>query len=161
MDGWENFFLGQVGASAALGGLLFVAASLNLERILSAAALPDRFLVALSLILAILVISSLMLIPDQPQVLVGFEALAVGAVLTGLVIRTSRNPAADEASGSRAKSTANAILSALAVLPYIAGGAFIVAGGLRTGLYLVAAAIILSFIKAVLDAWVLLVEINR
>jgi hypothetical protein len=36
-----------------------------------------------------------------------------------------------------------------------------VVGQLRAGLYFVAAAIIFSFVKAVLDAWVLLVEINR
>ena len=30
MEGWDSFFLGQLGASAALGGLLFVAISIVL-----------------------------------------------------------------------------------------------------------------------------------
>jgi hypothetical protein len=31
---WGNFFIAQVGASAALAGLIFVGVSINLERIL-------------------------------------------------------------------------------------------------------------------------------
>ena len=34
-DEWHDFFLAQVGAAAALLGLLFVALSINLQRILS------------------------------------------------------------------------------------------------------------------------------
>ena len=32
-ESWEAFFLGQVGAAAALGGLIFVAVSLNLTEV--------------------------------------------------------------------------------------------------------------------------------
>jgi hypothetical protein len=39
---WANFFVAEVGASAALTGLLVVAISINLARILSFAQLPER-----------------------------------------------------------------------------------------------------------------------
>ncbi|MFC3133535.1 hypothetical protein ACFOHM_11190, partial [Microbaculum marinum] len=81
MDQWANFFLGQVGASAALGGLLFVAASLNLPRILQYPGLPERALAALALLLGILVVSSLMLVPGQPLRLIGAGGLAAGLLL--------------------------------------------------------------------------------
>ena len=42
MIGWENFLLAQVGASAALAGLIFVGGSINLTKILSLPALPAR-----------------------------------------------------------------------------------------------------------------------
>ena len=42
MEGWDNFFIAEVGASAALAGLIFVAVSLNLPKILSVGGLPDR-----------------------------------------------------------------------------------------------------------------------
>lgn len=159
MEGWDNFFLGQLGASAALGGLLFVAVSLNLTQILSVARLPDRALVALCLLLAVLVQSSLMLIPDQPDVVIGIEALVIGLALIGLGTKL-RSTGEDEPPGFH-KSGINRLLFAVAVLPYTVGGVVILAGDLRAGVYLVAASIILSFGKAVLDAWVLLVEINR
>jgi hypothetical protein len=34
-QGWGELFLAEAGASAALGGLLFVAVSINLEQIIS------------------------------------------------------------------------------------------------------------------------------
>jgi hypothetical protein len=34
MTGWENFFIAEMGASAALVGLIFVGVSINLTRIL-------------------------------------------------------------------------------------------------------------------------------
>jgi hypothetical protein len=155
MEGWDSFFLGHVGASAALGGLLFVAISLNLPQISSAPGLADRALIALSLLLAILVVSSFMLIPGQPPAVLGVEVLLVGIGLA--VLGTTRRQRSD----NRAKTIGNAVFLAVAVLPYVVGGAAILAGGLRAGLYLVAAAIVLSLVKAVLDAWVLLIEINR
>jgi hypothetical protein len=63
MSGWENFFISEVGAAAALAGLLFVGVSINLTRILSLPRLPNRALLALVILLAILVVSSLLLVP--------------------------------------------------------------------------------------------------
>jgi hypothetical protein len=52
------------------------------------------------------------------------------------------------------------ILLQVAAIPFVFGGLWLFAGNPK-GLYVVAAGMIFSFIKAVLDAWVLLVEINR
>jgi modulator of FtsH protease len=161
MEGWENFFLGQVGASAALGGLLFVAVSLNLARILALPRLADRALLALSLILAILIISSAMLIPDQSASILGVEVLLVGVLVTGLGIKGALAPFDQSRGGNRTKGLINVVLFGFAVLPYVIGGLVLLGGGLRAGLYWVAVSIVFSFIKAVLEAWVLLIEINR
>ena len=42
MDGWESFALAQVGAAAALAGLVLVAVSVKLERVLAAPYAPAR-----------------------------------------------------------------------------------------------------------------------
>jgi hypothetical protein len=55
---------------------------------------------------------------------------------------------------------ANLLLFECAVWPYVVGGVLLMVGNL-SALYWIAGAIILSFIKALVDAWVLLVEINR
>src|SRR5262249_40130836 len=56
---WTIFFTAQLGAAATLGGLVFVGLSLNLTKILSFPALPNRALLALGVLLGILVVSSL------------------------------------------------------------------------------------------------------
>jgi modulator of FtsH protease len=159
-EGWENFFLAEVGAAAALGGLLFVGVSLNLAKILAFPALPGRALDALILIIGVLVIASVMLVPGQPLVLLGIETLVLGLLFW--VPMTLRNVRVLRTVDVRNRShfIQNLIFLQVAVLPYIVGGLVMIAGNL-SGLYWLAAAVIISFAKAVLDAWVLLVEINR
>jgi modulator of FtsH protease len=54
----------------------------------------------------------------------------------------------------------NLVLLELGILPFIIGGVLLLLG-MEGGFYWIAAGVIVSFIKAVMDAWVLLVEINR
>jgi hypothetical protein len=61
---WSELFVAAAGASAALAGLLFVAVSINVERILQFQGLPERALAAL-LLLGVLVISIIGLIPAR------------------------------------------------------------------------------------------------
>jgi modulator of FtsH protease len=158
---WNEFFVAIAGAAAALAGLIFVGVSINLTRILAFARLPDRALQAIILMLTILVISVLCLVPAQPGLLLGLELLAVGiitwVIVFGLDLRILR--LTDKK--YRNSFLRSMLLTEAAVLPYIVAGAVVLAEGSATGLYWVVPAVIVSFIKAVFDAWVLLVEINR
>jgi hypothetical protein len=58
MTGWENFFVGELGASSALAGLVFVGISINLTKILASPLLPSRALEALVALLAVLFVST-------------------------------------------------------------------------------------------------------
>src|SRR5262245_20612443 len=78
MSGWESFLLAEVGASAALAGLIFVGVSISLAKILASPRLPNRAFQALIFLLAILVICSLLLVPGQSVIGYGVEVLAVG-----------------------------------------------------------------------------------
>ena len=159
LDSWQPFFTAQLGAAATLGGLLFVGLSLNLTKILTYPALPTRALMALILLLIILVVSSLILIPGQTASAIAVEILAVGVIgwasvtVMGLYIFRY-------AKLHRAGYFGNMVILQLAALPYVVGGALLL-GGNSSGLYFVSLGVIVSFVKAMLDAWVLLVEINR
>jgi modulator of FtsH protease len=85
MSGWNGFLVAQVGASAALAGLVFVGVSINLTRILSTGSLPEYALQALVLLLAVLVISSLLLAP-QPLTASAIELLLAGVADTAMLL---------------------------------------------------------------------------
>ena len=156
---WEDFFAAQLGAGATLLGLLFVGLSINLEKILQTRALPNRALLTLGVLLGTLLISSYVMIPQQGEVALGYEIFctAIGLSVIGLIIEVRSRK---DIFGSVAMYYARAAFLAAALIPYLIGGWMLI-GGSVDGLYWVAAAIVISFIRAVTDAWVLLVEINR
>ena len=75
---WESFALGQVGASAALFGLLFVGISINLRDVLSSRTLVNRAAEAVLLLGGILVAATAVLVPRQTRQVVGIELAVVG-----------------------------------------------------------------------------------
>ena len=160
MNGWENFFIAEVGASAALLGLLFVGVSINLTRIISLPGLPNRAFLALIILLTILIMCSLLLIPGQSQILVGIELLVVGLIVWITATRLDVMILLKKEPQYRSSYMLNMALTQFALLPYIVAGIIVLTRG-AGGLYWLVPAVIISFIKALLDAWVLLVEINR
>ena len=95
-EAWGELFLAEAGASAALGGLLFVALSINLERIVALRSLPGTALGTIVLLVAVLMLSTFALVPEQPRWVLGSEVLVVGVVawsiMTGIWIRALHAP---------------------------------------------------------------------
>jgi len=157
---WHDLFVAAAGASAALLGLLFVAVSINLERILKFEGLPGRALEALMQLTCVLLVSLAGLVPGQSHVALGLELLLIVAIIAVIVVRqpvvvtdeTGREPLSWKVSRW---SIRLAGLVAIAV----AGATLLAESG--GGLYWVAAGIALATIAAIAGAWVLLVEILR
>ena len=161
MEAWSDFFLGELGAAGALAGLLVVAMSINIERILATPSLPRRAAQTLIVIGGALVISSFALFPGQPLWVFGWEVLAVGAVIgaSGLV-HLPRALAGLKRGEPLTWTLTPLTLVAVATLPMLVGSVFLIAGD-ASGLYWVATAVIFCMIAALLNGWVLLVEILR
>src|SRR5215218_4319907 len=85
-DGWGELFLAEAGASAALAGLLFVATSINLTKILEVRGLVGRAGEAIVLLVAVLIVSTLVLVPDQPRVALGTELLVTGLLAWSILV---------------------------------------------------------------------------
>jgi modulator of FtsH protease len=64
---WTDFLVAEVGASAALAGLLFVAISINLEKILEYKGTVTRASEALLLLLSVLFAGTFALTPGQSE----------------------------------------------------------------------------------------------
>src|SRR5271155_4234791 len=92
-DQWHDLFVAVAGASAALTGLIFVAVSINLSRILEYDTLPIRASETLSVMTGVLVLSLFVLVPGQSRQVLGTEILALGLDGGGfLLIRRLRLP---------------------------------------------------------------------
>jgi len=158
---WPNFFVAAAGASAALAGLVFVAVSLNIQRILQFQNLPARAAAAISALILILVSSIAALIPQNTTPL-GAEILGF-ASLAWLVqgVSSYRALAAKRASKRPPHEFfVEAVLGQIQILPFVAGGILLLTGS-EMALYWVATGVIAVFICSVFNAWILLVEILR
>ena len=80
--------MAAAGSSAALAGLVFVAVSINLDRILTHPWLPDRVGETVVLLVAVLVESLLLLAPGQSRIALGAELMTVGAAAWAAVTAT-------------------------------------------------------------------------
>jgi modulator of FtsH protease len=156
---WSDLFVATAGASAALAGLVFVAVSINIERILKYRGLPERALETVLLLLGVLLVSVIGLIPGQSHVALGLELLFVTLILGAVIARlpTIHEAAAVE---RRAWLWGRWSVRAAGTLPLLIGATSVLAeaGG---GLYWVAAGIVFAVTGAIVNAWVLLVEILR
>jgi len=88
MQGWNNFLVSELGAAAALTGLLFVAVSINLARILQFSHLPTRAAEALLALLSVLVVTTFALIPQQSPRAHGIEIGAIGLLIWAMHTRS-------------------------------------------------------------------------
>ena len=157
---WDSLFLAEASASAALAGLLFVALSINLERILKGAGLPGRAGEAIMLLLAVLVVATWALVPGQSSTVLGAELLGSGLAVWLIVVGIHVQAVRGHVAPSRSLLVRRIVLAQAAILPLMIGGVSLLfgAGG---GLYWLVPGILLCLLVAVLDAWVLLVEILR
>ena len=153
--GWDNFFVAEVGASAALTGLLFVAVSINIGQILKYPHLPVRAIEALTTLLCVLVVGSWALVPGQSAVTLGLEIFATGLsvwmIQTAGLIYTRK---------SGYEGAIRIFFNQAPSVPFIVAG-LAIAHGSAGGIYWTVVGTLLSILSGVYCAWILLVEIQR
>jgi hypothetical protein len=156
---WSDLFIASAGAGGALAGLVFVAVSINVERILRFEGLPERALESVLLLLSVVIVSIIALIPGQSHIALGAELLAAGLVFGAAIgALSTRSMAPGTEPGLWLAS--RLVIRASGTLPLVVGGVSVLfeTGG---GLYWTVAGIVFATAGAVASAWVLLVEILR
>ncbi|CAN5160294.1 hypothetical protein BH09ACT6_BH09ACT6_10680 [soil metagenome] len=169
LDAWHDLFVAAAGAAAALAGLIIVAMSVNIKEIIAIRSMPSRAGASIASLLLIVVVSIAALIPEQPAWVLGLETLVASLIVlfftADAMMRMIGERRASKPGDARRPIwgiALNALLGALQVLPFTIGGICLVAGaGVGVGLAWIAAGILFVFIGAVLNAWVMLVEILR
>lgn len=158
--GWDPFFIAQVGASAALTGLVFVALSINLGRIMKFRQLVERAGEAVVLLVQPVVVGLAVLAPYRSIRTTGFlvliAALACWILVNRMLVR-GRSPSDGV---SQAQFVGRVLLAEIALLPAIIGAIFLNASS-TGGFGFIALGAVLCIAVGILDAWILLVEILR
>jgi len=158
--GWANFLVAAAGAAAALVGLVFVALSINLARILELPGVAGRAAETILLLASALAGSMLLLIP-------GLTSSQYGYLLVMLWLPTWGMPTAIQVQAMRRRqyyrfkhAIVRFLLHHAATLPLLLAGLSL-QGYVAGGLLWFAVALLFSLIVALFNAWVLLVEILR
>ena len=160
MPNWNDFFVATAGSSAALVGFIFVGVSISLKQILSFPALPSRTLESLLLPANVLLVSCCGLTPEQAPWMLGSELLGLSLLTSGLALRMGWLMLSLTPTPYKRSNRVSLLITQLIILPYwLAGGLLLAIGW--PGLYWIVPAIVGSFIKAIYDAWILVIEINR
>jgi hypothetical protein len=156
---WHDLYVAVAGAAAALTGLLFVAMSINLARILELAILTSRAAESLGILVIVLLVSILVLTPGQSRELLGTElAVIEAATVAVLCVRLCRR---ERRPGDPLYWTLTTFgIALLSTVPSAVGGLSL-AIGTGGGLYWLVPGLVFSFVGAVYNGWVLLVEILR
>lgn len=156
---WHDLFIAIAGASAALTGLIFVAVSINLTRILEYPGLPTRAIETLSLLAGLLLVSVFVLVPAQGTTTLGAEILGLGALMLGFLLYLRlRLPRAE--GDPMTWTVVPLIVIAAGSVPMVVAGISVIAAG-AGGLYVLVAEIVLALMGSMVNAWILLVEIQR
>jgi modulator of FtsH protease len=157
---WNTFLAVQASAAATLSGLVFVAVSINLTKILAIPGLPGRAAESLMQFLQAFFVSTLMLIPGQPQWTLAHELLIAAIILWILQvvgqIRYLRLRTRQPLSWFMPR----AILAQIANVPFLIAGIALLLNA-PGALYWLVPGFVFSFVAGILSAWVLLVEILR
>jgi hypothetical protein len=157
---WSGFFSAEVGASAALAGLIFVAVSINLAQIVKLKQLVSRSAKALLSLMAVLFASSLCLVPELSRSILGYELTALGIVIWAATTLSQYGAARKNLYVDAKTKVFHFVLTEISAIPFVAGGISL-AWGSGGGLYWLAAGTVFSLANALFDAWVLLIEIQR
>jgi hypothetical protein len=164
-DAWETFFAANAGAAAALAGLVFVGVSINVDMIAPSQRLAGRALEAFALLASVLIVSVLGLVPEITRTGLGIALLVAGTVLWLLVLRLDRRTVTASAHlpagvAPRGSLAAQLIIAQLATLPVVVAAVTLLldAGG---GLYWLVPSTVFAYLGALLNAWVLLIEVRR
>lgn len=156
---WKDFHVAMAGAAAALAGLVIVAASVNIERIVKAATLTSRLGAAIAVLVLAISVAGVGLIPGMEPVVFGWLVIAGTAVAAVFQVEASRRIYADPSPADRLRPL-KVLAGALPLLAYLVGGVLVVVG-MDAGLYVVAAGCLIAIASALLVSWVVLVEVLR
>jgi hypothetical protein len=156
---WQTLFSVQAESAATLTGLVFVAVSINLTRVLSSPGLPGRAAESLAQFLQVFFVCMAALIPQQTTAL-ATEIIVITLMCWVLQLASQINYARSRSGHPKWWLVTRVVQTHLGSVPLFLGAICLLAGS-SSGLYWLVPGFFLSFFAGILNAWILLIEINR
>lgn len=161
LEAWSEFNVAIVGATAALAGLVIVAVSVNITRILADpnSSLASRVASAITSLLLALLVSAVSLMPNVSTSWYGVILIILAVLTLAFSINVVRAIARDPEvpAGIRIPKSIPVVAPSIVYLV----GAIAVVLDHPSGLYLLAAGAVLAIVSSLLISWIVLVEVLR
>jgi hypothetical protein len=157
---WQTFFAVQAECAATLTGLVFVAVSINLTKILMSPGLPGRAAESIAQFLQVFFICTAALIPGQTGQVLGIEVISIALLCWALQIYSQIIYARSRSGHPKWWLIARTLTTHLSSIPLLIATPWLLYGA-SPGLYWLVPGFVFSFLAGVLNAWILLIEINR
>ncbi len=157
---WSTYLSAQASASASLTGLVFVAVSINLTRVISVPGLVGRAAESIVQLFGVFIVSTVALVPRQTAFALGAEVLALAGVFWSLQTILQAIYMRRRAGHPLLWLVSRLIQTQMGSIPFFVSGILLIRGS-SAGLFWLVPGFILSLASGVLNAWVLLVEILR
>ncbi|MEV8358940.1 hypothetical protein [Microbacterium sp. NPDC076895] len=159
IESWSDFNVAMAGATAALAGLVIVAASVNIVDIVKEKSLTARLGAAVATLVLAIVATMTGLIPSVSPLGYGAVVVAATAIAAAFQVVAARSVIADRRPTNRLRGVKSAVGFA-PLAAYTVGGILLLAGA-PAGLVWLAAGALLAIVVALVVSWVVLVEILR
>lgn len=159
VDAWSDFNVAMVGATAALAGLVIVAASVNVEKIVASRSLTARLAAGIAALVLALIASALGLIPEVDVRWYGAVIIVVAAIAGVFQVHATRQIMRDAAPIQRMR-VAKSALGFLPIVAYLVAGAAMLFAH-PAGLVMAGVGCLVSISAAILISWIALVEVLR
>jgi UDP-N-acetylmuramyl pentapeptide phosphotransferase/UDP-N-acetylglucosamine-1-phosphate transferase len=153
---WSNFAVIAGSASGALTGLLFVAVSINRDRLANHPVLRSEAGQTLVLFLLPLITSMVLVIPGAPNWTLGLELLTIGIIggVAMTLISYGKHAEGEGPEDRLARLLDSVSPNLLTILLILVAACIELAGA--NGLYWLAPALIVALVSGVVNAWLFL-----
>ncbi len=159
LGAWSGFLTATVGAGAGLAGLIFVALSINLDRLAVRPKLATRAAETLAVLLLAVITAALGLMP-LGRIGYGIALLAVATPVCAVTLLLQLRQGPDSADHPYWWFLSRIAVVQCTALPLILAGVSMVAGK-GGGLFWLGAGVLVAFAGSVYNGWILLVEVVR
>ena len=158
LEGWSDFNVAMVGATAALAGLVIVAASVNVEAIIKSLSLTARLATVIANLMVALAGSAIALMPGVNGAGYGVIVVLLAVCALAFHVHAVRRIRAD--SVNNALQHAQVLSGFLAPVGFLVGGVLVLAGS-PSGLLWFGCASIVAVAYTLVISWIVLIEVLR